>query len=696
MNVLSLPAILSLTINFSVALTVLMDRPKATAHRLFFLFILAFALWNLGEIIMINSATLTAARLGAHLVSLGTFLTPALFLLITHYFPERTAAQRAGWPELVFIPAVPFLLLLSTYPVPMMSVLRVPALGGLYFHALPSPRLWAFDALVLVSGVYLALGTRNLLRSSRQARSRRERARALLLIAGFLTIEFLAAGINLLRSLLLPQRSFFFLSTGLSVVISVFFAVAILRYRLVNLQRLLRRGLVYTVLSGIVLSVYFLLIRHAATALSAAFGIHSALLEGVFVFLLVVLIRPLDDNIQRLLERVVFSEQANLRRCIGDFSRRLFQYTDLGALLTRVEGFLRSVTGTSRVGIFVQSGEDGRVLLRSDGGEAFIEMPAMGAVVDRITEVGGPLEVSELQTEAPEDELIASLAAMGYRQILPLCADGGVLGMVALGPKDDGSDYTLDELELLGILANEVGMALSRNLAIEESRTREARLRQAEQLAALGQMVAGVAHEIRNPLNVISSCAQILRKKKLTPEERQRLLQFVTDETEHLNDVLSDFLRLARPRQPSPRSGRVDELLATVAHGVATKAEASGVRVVIRAVDAEVVTDFQLLEQLLLNLAINAVEAMPTGGTLTLEASLSLPGKLMLRVSDTGPGIPEEVQGRILEPFFTTKADGTGLGLSIAHTLAETLGGRLEFDTGSGGTTFKVRVPIER
>jgi signal transduction histidine kinase len=693
MNILSLPAILSLTINFSVALMVLMDRPKAIAHRLFFAFILAFAFWNLGEILMINSATLSMARLGAHLISLGFFLTPALFLLITFYFPRQSEVR---WPLMALIPAVPLLLLLASLPEPMMVILRVPALENLYFHALPSSRAWAFDILVLVSGLYLGWGVGNLLLSSRKARSRRERSQALLLIAGFLTIELLAAAINVLRTFLLPQRSFFFLSTGLSIVISGFFAVAILRYRLVNLQRMLRRGLVYTVLSAIVLSVYYLLIRHAAAALSAGFGIHSAFLEALLIFLLVILIRPLEDNVHRLMERVLFSQRQQLRRQIRDFSRSLLQYTDFGSFLSRVEEFLRSMAGTSLVGIFVQEADTNQILLRSDGRNARVEFPVESPVLRRIAESDGPIEIAELELEAPNDGVVTALSKMGYCQVLPLRFDGSLLGMLALGPKTDGADYTVDELELFGLLANEVGIALSRNLALEESRAKEARLRQAEKLAAMGKLVAGVAHEIRNPLNVISSSAQTLKKKRLSEEERQKLLQFVIDETEHLNELLSDFLRLARPRQPLPKRGKVDDLLQSVAQAVRPRAEANGVEIVTPHVEAEVATDFQILEQVLLNLAINAVEAMPSGGRLTLRANLSVAGWLVLQVSDSGPGIPREVQGRILEPFFTTKDDGTGLGLSIAYTLVETLGGRLDFRTGPEGTTFTVEVPVER
>jgi signal transduction histidine kinase len=111
-------------------------------------------------------------------------------------------------------------------------------------------------------------------------------------------------------------------------------------------------------------------------------------------------------------------------------------------------------------------------------------------------------------------------------------------------------------------------------------------------------------------------------------------------------------------------------------------------------VEGCVTTDFRMLERVLLNLALNAVEGMPEGGTLTLRAGLGVPGWLTLQVEDTGSGIPTDLQPRISEPFFTTKEDGTGLGLPIAHALIDALGGRLNFQSGPEGTTFEVEVPI--
>lgn len=693
MNVLSLPAILSLTINFSVGLTVLMDRPKSIAHRLFFGFIFAFAVWNLGEILMINAGTLAMAQIGAQLVSLGFFLAPAFFLLITFHFPSELDPHPARWPHGFIIPAVPLFLLVTSYPEPMMKILQMPSLGGIYFHSLPSLRDKAFDTIVIVNLIYLVWGVRNLLLNRRKSSSRHKRAQAILLIIGFLTVELLAAGINLLGSFFLPHRSFFFLTTGLSIIISGFFALTILRYQLVNLNRILRRGLVYSVLSTLILGVYYVLIRHAVLTLSAAFGIHSGFLDGLFILLLVIFIRPIEDNISRLMERVVFTRRIQLRQQIREFNRGLLHYSDFESFLHRLEAFLRSFSGSEQVGIFLRETDSGYMFLYSDGSKARIEFPPESPVFQSFSSNEARIELEELSIAAPHDAMVESLAAMDYIYFLPIHMDGRLMGILALGPKKNGLKYTIDELEFLGSLAGDVSIALSRNLALEEARATEAKLLQAEKLAAMGRMVAGVAHEIRNPLNVISSAAQTLQQKQVAQEERRELLQYIVEETDNLNNLLTDFLKLARPRQPQSQRGKAEELLSSVATAVAERAEKNRVRIITSKVDFEIETDFSILRQVLLNLVINAVEAMPDGGTLALNADL-VAGWLKIRVKDSGSGIDQSTQDRLYEPFFTTKENGTGLGLSISYTLVETLGGSLRFRTGKGGTTFTVRIPV--
>jgi signal transduction histidine kinase len=221
-------------------------------------------------------------------------------------------------------------------------------------------------------------------------------------------------------------------------------------------------------------------------------------------------------------------------------------------------------------------------------------------------------------------------------------------------------------------------------------------MKRAERLSAIGQLSAGLAHEIRNPLASISGAASILARRNDLDATGAKCLGIITHECERLNGLLTNFLDFARPRPPRLQTVALEPLLDNVVelagHGIRGK--------IVRfekciAPDlAPVESDPEQLEQVLLNLMINAMEASPDGGTVTLAASAS-PGGVSIRVVDCGHGVAPANIDRLFDPFFTTKEHGTGLGLPVAHQIVRQMGGSLTADTNpGGGMTFTVALPI--
>jgi signal transduction histidine kinase len=231
---------------------------------------------------------------------------------------------------------------------------------------------------------------------------------------------------------------------------------------------------------------------------------------------------------------------------------------------------------------------------------------------------------------------------------------------------------------------------------IEAINAARARLAQHEKLAALGQLAASIAHEVRNPLAVIRSSAQGIAE--MLPAERadaHRACSFITTEIDRLSSVITSLLALARPPQLAPRAVSVSDLLDRAVLLARDELDAKQVRVH-RAQPANlpaVRADPDLLCQVLLGFLANAAEAVPAGGEVLLEARAS-DGTVELAVGDSGPGVPEALRERIFEPFFTTRADGVGLGLAVARQIVELHGGRIEVaDRAGGGARFAVRLP---
>jgi two-component system sensor histidine kinase PilS (NtrC family) len=250
----------------------------------------------------------------------------------------------------------------------------------------------------------------------------------------------------------------------------------------------------------------------------------------------------------------------------------------------------------------------------------------------------------------------------------------------------------------------------------------EQQLRQSERLAAVGEMSANMAHEIRNPLAAISGSVQVLRaglKADETDPEHDRLMQIVVREADRLSGLIQDFLHYARPRSPNCQPVLLDDLVEDVARLIESSLpKAVSLRLELGS-EVFALGDPGQLEQVLWNLCLNASQAMPEGGELRLEvrqaceglaqgpkpgrrrgdegsvrAETLAPGWAEIVVSDTGVGIPFEVLQNIFEPFFTTKKEGSGLGLSTVHRIVESHGGRLQVDSEEGrGTTFRVCLP---
>ncbi|HEX8907983.1 MAG TPA: ATP-binding protein [Anaeromyxobacteraceae bacterium] len=238
-----------------------------------------------------------------------------------------------------------------------------------------------------------------------------------------------------------------------------------------------------------------------------------------------------------------------------------------------------------------------------------------------------------------------------------------------------------------------------------EKRELSRRAQMAEKLAAVGTMTAGLSHEIRNPLNAAALQLTVLERRlqKLPHEAQPPLLEplhLVRDEIRRLDHILEDFLQFARPREFQPRAVEVARVLTKVLDLLEGEAERRQIALE-RDFDAvpPVAGDEERLRQVVMNLALNSLDAVGRGGTVRVSCRTEEPGagEVAIYVDDSGPGIAPELRDRIFEPFFTTKAQGSGLGLSIVHAIVVQHGGTISIeDAPSGGARFALRLPAAR
>jgi two-component system sensor histidine kinase HydH len=221
-------------------------------------------------------------------------------------------------------------------------------------------------------------------------------------------------------------------------------------------------------------------------------------------------------------------------------------------------------------------------------------------------------------------------------------------------------------------------------------------MKRAERLFALGQLSAGLAHEIRNPLASIAGAAGILQRNLQRERKDAECLEIISKECQRLNGLVTQFLDFARPRTPQYQTtdlhGVIDSVMELAAHAVGKSHVVLHKEISPNL--ALVECDPELLKQVLLNLIINAIQATTGGGEVLVSAGLRK-NRLLIEVRDEGCGISGADRDRIFDPFFTTKENGTGLGLSVTHQIVEQHGGILTAEANPGkGMTFSVSLPL--
>jgi two-component system, NtrC family, sensor histidine kinase HydH len=222
----------------------------------------------------------------------------------------------------------------------------------------------------------------------------------------------------------------------------------------------------------------------------------------------------------------------------------------------------------------------------------------------------------------------------------------------------------------------------------------EEAVRRNDRLRALGQLSAGVAHEIRNPLAGIATTAEVLGEKLSGDEDKVRYIRAMLDEIQRLDRIVKNLLAFARPPKPQVARCAVADVVARVVSLSSDEAAARGVQVSAAVGDDAVcLADASQLTQVLLNLALNAVQACARGDRVAVSSRRE-PEWVAIEVADTGVGVPEDVRKTLFDPFVTTKTQGTGLGLAICRQIVEDHRGTIACDFLDKGTRFVVRLPL--
>jgi signal transduction histidine kinase len=290
-------------------------------------------------------------------------------------------------------------------------------------------------------------------------------------------------------------------------------------------------------------------------------------------------------------------------------------------------------------------------------------------------------------------EILTTGQACARQEITIRHLDGNLLSVsvsaATLGP----SDAVAESVGVVAVLED-----------LSEVKALEAERRRLDRLAALGEMSAVVAHEIRNPIAGIAAGVDYLTRNVSKNSPEFEGVMMIRGEIQRVNRILEDILFVARPARLKLSSEDLAQIIENVIWRCQAQIKESQVTVSTEYTEnlPPLQVDRQRLEQVFTNLVINATQAMANGGQLLLQTSVAQAqqggrtSEVVITIADTGPGIPVGVQSRIFEPFFTTKVRGTGLGLTVAHRIIEEHGGSISVESEvAKGTRFIIRLPIK-
>lgn len=297
---------------------------------------------------------------------------------------------------------------------------------------------------------------------------------------------------------------------------------------------------------------------------------------------------------------------------------------------------------------------------------------------------------------ADERQLLTTLR---INLCLPLTSIHQLNGFLLAGGVEPKRAQSACEDPWMRIILTHLGLAMEHAHLVARQRTRLRQMYWADRLAIAGQLATGAAHEIRNPLTVVRSTIQHL-SKHLADDEHRKQVEGLIEEVDRIDSIVQGLLSFARPTKDSEEVFLVRDELASVFDLLASQARKAKVTLTIGRPypEARVRGDRAKVRQVFLNLAMNALQAMPEGGTLSVQMTrgrLERGEHVVIEFRDTGIGIAQEHLENIFDPFYTTRRDGTGLGLSISYGIIAKHGGRIMVESEVGeGTTFIVELPL--
>ena len=520
------------------------------------------------------------------------------------------------------------------------------------------------------------------------------------------------------------------------------FYIGLFKHDLFDMGLLIRKSLIYSLLTALITGLYALIITAANRIFSDFHPGGTIYLQMLFFLLVVTVFGPLKTRTQKFIDHLFYKGKYDYQKTLKAVSQIIAADRDLNEIAHRLMETLADAMGVKNCAFYLASARfrDFRIFAQRGNGRpdpASIIRSDDSALIRFLTTRPRPVVKTFLlqwtETGQVNRDIIDEMDALGAAVILPLTFSGTLTGFIAMGEKLSEDLFSREDMNLLETLAHQTALAIEnarsyqavislnetlekkvreRTQALEQAlaekeKTQEQLIR-SESLAAIGQLVAGTAHELNNPLASVTSLIQsaiedltLMDEQSPPGEDLIDDLKFADKELGRAKSIVASLLGLSRQTQTYSEAVDMNTVVEDALRVLFNKVR-HGAFDIVKDLSPHLPTirgNFANLGQVVLNIIQNAIDAVgESGGKIFLRTRYdAAAGRVIFRCRDTGPGIPEKIRKDIFKPFFTTKTvgKGTGLGLYICHEIIQRHGGNLILEKGDReGAGFVVRLPV--
>ncbi len=689
-----------------IGVMVLQMKPHLRASKAFFLFCASICIWFVG------SFDAQSVYLFDQLSFFSWIFSPVFGIYLMFIFPSDAKLKRMTH-NLVSI----FFLFISA----MLFVLQF-----IFFYKYD---IWKH--VNTVSWIYVVLSTMIFPVSSLMtylnpsSALEKQRAQIILLgcIFGLLVPASVVACITVFK-ISLPYN----LMALPVIIFPVSIAYAIVKHKLFDIDVIIEKALTYGLLTGAVGCIFALTVLGFNVAFAKYGGWKNPAFFVILSGFLVIALNPLKNRIQDLVDLTFFRKKYDYRGTVEEVSYAMTSLLSLEKIIDKIIEIVENTMFSNPVSVFIYNQDLGSYERYYKKGEVQSSQDTTleedNILIQQLNFHGNEIFKEDLIADERyfhnSQKLMPEFERLNSSLIIPLFFKKQLIGFIALGDKKSGLSYTSRDVNLLKLMANQSAIALENALAFKlvedyakrlektnkELKDTQAQLVHAEKMSAIGQLAAGVAHEIRNPLNIIEGARYYISTYMMDKENAEvvgEYLDYIKHEIDRTNRLIDSLLKFSKAEPPYFERVSINSVLENVVILVRKQLSDNDINLTLSLDEdlPQIMADPNQLWQVFINIILNGVQAMPKGGDFSIVTSTRWDefasgnnDQVYIHFKDTGVGIDREDISKIFDPFFTKKDMGTGLGLSIAYKIIEKHKGRIIVESEKGtGTTITIELP---